>query len=113
MPHNTSTMLPSLEVDLREFEVSSNGFLPDELPLERLSNPYYESWETIIQQLPFLLESKSLRSEVDNLRVLSPSHLSSIREWRRAYLILSFMTHSYIWEAGGPSQVILSLPLLG
>jgi hypothetical protein len=32
-----------------------------------------------------------------------------MREWRRAYLILSFMTHSYIWEAGGPSEVKLSL----
>jgi indoleamine 2,3-dioxygenase len=109
MPHNTSTMLPSLEVDLEEFDVSPNGFLPEELPLKRLSAQYYESWEAVIQRLPSLLGSRSLRGEVDKLRVLSTSRLSSMREWRRAYLILSFMTHSYIWEAGGPSEVKLSL----
>jgi indoleamine 2,3-dioxygenase len=98
-------MLPRLEVDLESYDVSPNGFLPDELPLQRLGDQYYESWEAIIQQLPSLLESKSLRGEVDNLRILSTSRLSSLREWRRAYLILSFLTHSYIWEAGGPSEV--------
>jgi indoleamine 2,3-dioxygenase len=101
-------MLPPLEVDLEKFDVSPNGFLPEELPSKRLSDQYYESWEAVIQRLPSLLESKSLRGEVGKLRVLSTSRLSSMREWRRAYLILSFMTHSYIWEAGGPSEVRLA-----
>jgi len=105
MPHNTSTMLPPLEVNLEAFGVSRNGFLPEELPLQRLSDQYYESWETIIHLLPVLISTKSLRGKVDDLEILSTSGLTSTREWQRAYLVLSFLTHSYIWEAGGPSEV--------
>ncbi|TVY83708.1 Indoleamine 2,3-dioxygenase [Lachnellula suecica] len=115
MPHNTSTMMPPLEVNLEPFGVSRNGFLPKELPLQRLCDQYYESWEVIMDQLPSLLTAASFRIKVDDLRVLSPSRLSSTREWQRAYLILSFFTHSYIWEAGGPSQRLpsaISVPFL-
>lgn len=99
-------MLGPLNVNLAEFGVSTrNGFLPDQPPLRELSNQYYESWEIVLSQLPTLLKTSSLRSEVDQLPVLSTSHLISESEWQRAYLILSFFTHSYIWEAGGPSQV--------
>ncbi|KAI9053231.1 hypothetical protein LZ554_002198 [Drepanopeziza brunnea f. sp. 'monogermtubi'] len=98
-------MLGPLNVNLAQFGVSErNGFLPDQAPLKRLSSPYYESWETLLSQLPELIKTGSTRSEVDQLAVLSTSHLVSESEWQRAYLILSFFTHSYIWEAGGPSQ---------
>ena len=101
-------MLGPLNVNLAEFGVSPrNGFLPDELPLKVLSSSYYESWECIINDLHSLLKSRSLRSQVDQLPILSTSHLISEQEWQRAYLILSFFTHSYIWEAGGPSEVCL------
>jgi len=99
-------MLGPLNVSLADFGVSTrNGFLPDQPPLRELSNSYYESWEIVLSQLPQLLKSASLRSHVDQLPVLSPKHLISEGEWQRAYMILSFFTHSYIWEAGGPSQV--------
>ena len=99
-------MLGPLNVDLAEFGVSPrNGFLPDQLPLGLLSDQYYAGWESVIKQLPSLLKSRTLKIEVDRLPVLSPSHLISEPEWQRAYLILSFLTHAYIWEAGGPSEV--------
>ncbi|PVH76925.1 indoleamine 2,3-dioxygenase-like protein [Cadophora sp. DSE1049] len=98
-------MLGPLNINLAEFGVSTrNGFLPDQPPLRELSNPYYESWEIVLSQLPQLLKTASLRSHVDQLPVLSTEHLISESEWQRAYMILSFFTHSYIWEAGGPSQ---------
>jgi indoleamine 2,3-dioxygenase len=90
---------------LEDFEVSQNGFLPEELPLQRLTGSFYESWELVLDQLPLLLSTSSLRSKVDELEVLSTARLSSQREWQRAYLILSFLTHAYIWESGGPSEV--------
>ena len=90
---------------LPDFEVSQNGFLPERLPLQRLPKSYYESWELILDHLPSLLSASSLRSKVDRLEVLSTSGLVSKREWQRAYLILSFLTHAYIWESGGPSEV--------
>lgn len=99
-------MLGPLNVKLGEFAVSyNNGFLPDRLPLARLPDPYYGSWEAVLDILPALLKSRGLRDHVDALSVLSTSRLSDEREWRRAYLILSFFAHSYIWEAGGPSEV--------
>lgn len=99
-------MLGPLNIDLPKYGVSTrNGFLPHQAPLKKLANSYYSSWETLIPQLPVLLKASSLRSHVDALPVLSTRHLTSESEWQRAYLILSFFTHSYIWEAGGPSQV--------
>jgi indoleamine 2,3-dioxygenase len=102
-------MLTQIDVDMVEFDVSPrHGFLPDELPLRRLSDPYYSSWEDIIDQLPFLLKRKALRCHVDSLPVLLTSHLKTLREWQRAYQVLSFLTHGYIWnsaEGRGPSEV--------
>jgi len=100
-------MLGPLNVKLEEYGVSyRNGFLPDELPLSQLSDPYYESWEAVLLEIPTLLKTRQFRGHVDALEVLSTSRLSSEREWQRAYLILSFFTHAYIWEAGGPSEVL-------
>jgi indoleamine 2,3-dioxygenase len=103
-------MLTQIDVDMAEFGVSPrHGFLPDELPLRRLTDPYYSSWEDIIEQLPALLKRKALRCRVDSLSVLSTSRLQALREWQRAYQVLSFLTHGYIWnstEGGGPSEVI-------
>jgi len=108
-------MLSKVDVDMAEFGVSPrHGFLPEELPLRRLSDPYYASWEDIIEQLPSLLKRKTLRSHVDQLSVLSTSHLMSLREWQRAYQVLSFLTHGYIWnsaEGGGPSEVKSNLQI--
>jgi indoleamine 2,3-dioxygenase len=102
-------MLSQVDVDIAKFGVSlRHGFLPEELPLRRLSDPYYSSWEDIIEQLPSLLKRKALRSHVDKLSILSTSHLLSLKEWQRAYQVLSFLTHAYIWE-DGPSEVKLQL----
>jgi indoleamine 2,3-dioxygenase len=108
-------MLTQVDVDMAEFDVSArHGFLPDELPLRRLSDPYYSSWEGIIEQLPSFLQHKVLRCHIDNLPVLSTTHLHTLREWQRAYQVLSFLTHGYIWnsaEGGGPSEVSSKLTI--
>ena len=64
--------------NLADYAVSlQNGFLPDELPLQELPNPYYNSWEVTIGKIPQLLDSISLRTSVDKLPVLSTSYLKS------------------------------------
>ncbi len=99
-------MLGPLNVNLAEFGVSpQNGFLPDQLPLQVLSDQNWACWESTIQLLPSLLKSRTFRTEVDGLPILSASNFESEQEWQRAYLILAFMAHAYIWEAGGPSEV--------
>jgi indoleamine 2,3-dioxygenase len=103
-------MLGPLNITLEDFGVSSqNGFLPDQLPLWRLPDSYYESWERIVCQLHSLLRLKRLRYEVDELPVLSTSRLGAETEWRRAYVVLSFMCHGYIWGGESPSEVCFSL----
>lgn len=101
-------MIRPSTINLADFAVSTqNGFLPDQLPLEVLSDSYYAPWEVIINELSILLETTNLRKTVDTLPILTTSHLTSEPEWQRAYLILAFFTHGYIWENGGPSEVIL------
>ncbi|CAG8952969.1 hypothetical protein HYFRA_00007685 [Hymenoscyphus fraxineus] len=109
-------MIRPSPINLADFQVSTkNGFLPEEPPLERLSSPYYEPWEAVIKDLSTLLSTSSLREIVDTLPILTTAHLISEPEWQRAYLILAFLTHGYIWENGGPSERLpacLSIPLL-
>lgn len=82
---------------LEEYAVTLNGFLPETAPLGRLPNPYYAPWETLVESLSTLVESKALRSQVDKLPVLSTEHLASEQEWRRACVVLGFLAHAYIW----------------
>jgi indoleamine 2,3-dioxygenase len=90
---------------LAESEIESSGFLPEQPPLDSLSDPYYGPWETLIKHLPKLLKDKTIRSRTIELPVLSVSRLKTIPEWRRAYVILSFLAHGYIWGGDHAAQV--------
>lgn len=99
-------MLGPLNVNLKGFGVSSRfGFLPDEYPLHILPDEYYLQWETLIRQLPALLKTRAIRRKIDNLALLSTTRLQTEREWQRAYVILSLLTHGYIWGGLVPSEV--------
>lgn len=82
-----------------------HGFLSPDLPLEKLSDPYYEEWEAIVSNLQPLLLSKRLRGIVQQLPILSTSKLDAPEEWRRAYVVLAFITHAYIWGGEKPEEV--------
>ncbi|KGO73715.1 Indoleamine 2,3-dioxygenase [Penicillium italicum] len=98
-----------------EFGITSDyGFLSPELPLEVLPDPYYAEWEMIIGNLHPLILSKRLHSIVDNLPTLSVTHLQTEAEWRRAYVILVFILHGYVWGGDSPTERIppqLTVPL--
>ena len=82
-----------------------HGFLPTELPLEILPDPYYKSWEAVITNLQALLLSRRLRAVVKKLPILSTAHLQHRAEWQRAYVVLAFITHAYIWGGDLPEEV--------
>lgn len=85
-------------IDLEKYQVSKEaGFLPSELPLEKLPQLYYQPWETLVANLPSLIFTKRLRKLVDKLPVLSIEHLVDIRQLRRGYQVLGFLAHGYIW----------------
>ncbi|KAI5370261.1 Putative indoleamine 2,3-dioxygenase [Septoria linicola] len=99
-----------------DYDVSSqNGFLPTEPPLERLPDAYYEPWEYVIKNLQGLVLSRRLRETVDKMDVLSTEHLLGEAQWQRAYSILAFMAHSYIWGGDKPSERVppsITIPFL-
>ena len=103
-------MLPPLPI-LSDYGISPQyGFLPTELPLERLPDPYYNKWEAIVANLQGLILSKRLRDVIDGLPVLSTAGLEHEAEWRRAYSLLCFMAHSYIWGGDSPQEVCFLVP---
>lgn len=98
---------------LEEYRILlKNGFLPDNPPLQKLQNPYYEPWESITHDLPSRIKAGTLRSAVDSLPNLSLSRLNNEPEWRRAYVVLAYLTHAYVWEGETPRDVRFSFPSL-
>ena len=98
-------MLPPIP-DPTRYGISLDcGFLPDEPPLEALPDPYYTEWEHVVHMMQPLILSGRLRSVVNGLPVLSTRYLRSEREWRRAYVVLSFMLHGYVWGGSQPEEV--------
>lgn len=108
-------MLPPIP-DLADYGLSqTRGFLPDRLPLTRLPDPYYNKWEAIVANLQALILSRRLRGVVDRLPVLSTIGLEDDAEWRRAYSLLGFMAHGYVWGGDEPADTLppsISVPLL-
>ena len=102
-PHKVEA-LPSAAA-LPSYGISKNGFLPANAPLTRLPNEYYQPWESIIEVLPTLIETRQIRQRVDKLPVLSTKHLQTGAEWQRAYSMLAVITQGYIWQGPEPSEV--------
>ena len=99
-------MIQSPDIILDKYAVSSDhGFLPQGLPLQKLPADYYEPWETLVVQLPHLIQSGTIRSLIDGLPVLTTTWLQTEPEWQRAYSVLGFLTHAYIWGGEKPKDV--------
>ncbi|KAL2818488.1 Indoleamine 2,3-dioxygenase [Aspergillus cavernicola] len=109
-------MLNSPDFSLDEYQVSlRNGFLPDSPPLQSLEDPYYAPWESITCDLSARIHDRTLRQAVDSLPVLSPSRLQTEPEWRRAYVLLAYLTHAYVWGDERPRDILppaISIPIL-
>ncbi|KAI2640058.1 indoleamine 2,3-dioxygenase [Xylaria nigripes] len=101
---------------LSDYGISpAHGFLPDVSPLTRLPDPYYNKWEAIASNLQALVLSKRLRGVIDCLPILSTIGLEHDAEWRRAYMLLTFFSHGYIWGGDVPCDRVppsISVPLL-
>jgi hypothetical protein len=98
----------TVEELLEQFEISQHGFLPKDAPLGRLPDPYFAPWESLMQNLPDLLSSRTLRKHADQLPILSTTRLATDAEQRRAYVVLCFLAHAYIW--GGDTASDASPP---
>lgn len=108
-PHavDSQTLGQSDSWNLSKFAVSKNAFLPENSPPNALSDPYYESWELIAHNLAELIETRRIHDAIRELPVLSTDLLKSEAEWRRAYVILAFFTHAYVWGGEKAEEVRL------
>jgi indoleamine 2,3-dioxygenase len=74
------------------------GFLSDNPPLRSFTKSQYAPWDELIANLPRLISSHSLRRTVDDtLPYIDPSDLSTELENQRAYVVLGFLIHAYVW----------------
>ncbi|KUI61115.1 Indoleamine 2,3-dioxygenase [Cytospora mali] len=113
-PHAVTEQSQDEEL-LASFNITINGFLPSQKPLGFLPNPYYEPWELIIHNLQTFLASGTLRPKIEQTPVLATEYLRTEPEWRRAYVILTLLTHSYVWGGEKAAEVLppsISVPLL-
>ncbi|KAI1140626.1 indoleamine 2,3-dioxygenase [Hypoxylon sp. FL0543] len=100
---------------LEKYAITKNGFLPEREPLRRLPNAYYAPWESLLEDLPALIKERAIRQAVNQIQILSTSKLHTEEEWRRAYVVLSFLAHGYIWGGEKASEVLppaISVPFL-
>nr|XP_036574254.1 indoleamine-dioxygenase [Colletotrichum truncatum]KAF6780655.1 indoleamine-dioxygenase [Colletotrichum truncatum] len=97
-------------------DFKDHGFLPSDPPCRRLCSPTYQPWEEMISQLPALIKSGKIRNETKELPLLSTKELHHETEWRRAYVIMCFLAHGYIWASNPPAEQVLpsniAVPLL-
>ncbi len=96
----------------QKYGISDNGFLPPKLPLNRLPDPLYAPWEDLVSRLSELLKTKEIRQSIDKLKILSTERLCTDDEWRRAYVVLSFLAHGFIWGGDKASEVGLHTMIL-
>ncbi|OTB02841.1 hypothetical protein M426DRAFT_61448 [Hypoxylon sp. CI-4A] len=108
-------MPPSKLRLLQDYAISRNGFLPQQEPSKRLTDPYYMPWESALDSLPLLIRERSVRTVVDEMSILTTCKLQTEEEWRRAYVVLSFLAHAYIWGGEEASEILppmISAPFL-
>ncbi|KFV16486.1 Indoleamine 2,3-dioxygenase 2, partial [Tauraco erythrolophus] len=65
----------------------------------------YGPWMEIAHDLPQLIASRQLRSQVHQMPQLSARHLQGREELHLAHLVLSFITMGYLWQEGEEGTV--------
>jgi indoleamine 2,3-dioxygenase len=97
--------------DLNAFGLSrTKGFLSNDPPVLKFSNNYYEKWDDLISKLPNLISSHKINDEIQHLPILNASNLSSELEFRRAYVVLAFLVHAYVWGSTHDGKPVETIP---
>ena len=116
--NNYNGKIPRLE----EYGIDPvTGFIPRLPPLQRLPRPF-EEWELILDDIHSLVTCRKLRERVHRLPLIAVAAdhelknnadnniigLNGQREWQRAFLVLSMISHAYVWgDKGDPVMQVL------
>ena len=108
-------IIPPL-ADLESYGISpASGFLSSDPPLRRLPASLYDPWEDVVENLSALISSQRIYETIQTLPLIPTNHLLTQLEWQRAYVVLGFLVHAYVWGADRPTvdvPVQLSEPYL-
>ena len=109
----TSQRTPLWQTDLSHFDVrSGRGFLPANDP-PRFLPAAFEAWEHAASELPKLMMTDRVRSILEELPLLGVDQLTTIPDRERAMMVLSFLSHGYVWGEANAAQILpknLALP---
>lgn len=100
------------KIDIARYQISStNGFVPHRPPLTKLPS-VFAKWDDLASRLPILLsqDSNVLRREVSRLPLLPSSDLTQLTELRRAYVVLGFLVHGYVWCGAADHEGSTNIP---
>ncbi|KAI9363739.1 Indoleamine 2,3-dioxygenase [Pilaira anomala] len=93
---------------LEYYDISiKTGFLPSTTPLRKLPDEYFAPWEDMMDDYNGLLLAGKLREKVHKMPLLDYKRLNTIQEYRRAFLILCMVSHSYVWGKHEPTSETL------
>lgn len=80
------------------------GFLSSDAPATAFTGPYFRPWDDLIPRLSTLISTGELEKAVATLPLLSTDKFQSEIEYRRAYDLLAFLIHGYVWCRQPPNQ---------
>lgn len=90
--------MDTLRLDLEGYGLSRGlGFLSDSTPSTAFSAKGFSRWDELINELPELISCKSLRRAIHGLPLLDVCELCTEADQRRAYVVLGFLIHGYVW----------------
>jgi indoleamine 2,3-dioxygenase len=99
-------MNPTVELDLRSFDMDPvRGYLPPADPVQRLP-PAYEAWEQVAASLSALLSAGKLGPALLRLPLLPVDRLEDRGQVRRALLLLSVVASAHVWGGKEPARVL-------
>ncbi len=90
---------------LEMYDITVNGFLP-QVPIEKLSDSVHQMWENLVDELPALNKENALKNKISDIDDFDLSLLKEPWQHKRAYVILSMITNSYVM---GDKQQIMQL----
>lgn len=74
------------------------GFLSPHPPLASFTHPSYQPWDDLIAALPTLIQDGTLTTKTCQLPLLSTQNLQTELDYHRAYVVLGFLIHGYVWQ---------------
>ena len=95
-------------LNLKDYDVDSkSGFLPAQSPATVVLPEVFTPIQEIAQHLPKWMTTGKIRQAIASLPEIDVNQVSlDEKQWRRAMLTYSYLTHAYVWGEPTPAPVL-------